>query len=189
MTECTYRQLLNYENEWYLWLFYVVCQASTNSHEDNRQRYMCACHTWSYYSCLQNESRSCGDCSTILECVHVSLCYLFKPYRCVSAHAHLHNCYGDGCNSVFPPFPVLAVKRPPMITTQPESVTVFSVEDLVMSCEASGNPSPMLVSKHTHIHTNKSMLYESQRRRATCYLFRQLSTVTFPLLVQLTSTY
>uniref|UniRef100_A0A665X513 Neural cell adhesion molecule L1-like n=1 Tax=Echeneis naucrates TaxID=173247 RepID=A0A665X513_ECHNA len=27
-----------------------------------------------------------------------------------------------------------------MITTQPESVTVFSVEDLVMSCEASGNP-------------------------------------------------
>ncbi|XP_027144424.1 neural cell adhesion molecule L1.2 isoform X2 [Larimichthys crocea] len=35
------------------------------------------------------------------------------------------------------------LKRPPMITTQPESVTVFSVEDLVMSCEASGNPSPI----------------------------------------------
>lgn len=47
---------------------------------------------------------------------------------------------------------VLAVKRPPMITTQPESVTVFSVEDFVMSCEASGNPSPMLVSAPTHAH-------------------------------------
>ncbi|XP_059189152.1 neural cell adhesion molecule L1.2 isoform X1 [Centropristis striata] len=29
-----------------------------------------------------------------------------------------------------------------MITTQPESVTVFSVEDFVMSCEAGGNPPP-----------------------------------------------
>uniref|UniRef100_A0A672Z044 L1 cell adhesion molecule, paralog a n=1 Tax=Sphaeramia orbicularis TaxID=375764 RepID=A0A672Z044_9TELE len=37
----------------------------------------------------------------------------------------------------------IAVKRPPMITTQPESVTVFSFEDLVMSCEASGNPPPI----------------------------------------------
>ncbi|XP_029011414.1 neural cell adhesion molecule L1.2 isoform X2 [Betta splendens] len=35
------------------------------------------------------------------------------------------------------------LKRPPIITTQPESVTVFSIEDLVMSCEASGNPSPI----------------------------------------------
>ncbi|XP_070766445.1 neural cell adhesion molecule L1.2 [Enoplosus armatus] len=35
------------------------------------------------------------------------------------------------------------LKRPPMIITQPESVTVFSVEDLVMSCEASGNPPPI----------------------------------------------
>ncbi|GLD75325.1 neural cell adhesion molecule L1-like isoform X1 [Lates japonicus] len=35
------------------------------------------------------------------------------------------------------------LKRPPVITTQPESVTVFSVEDLVMSCEASGNPPPI----------------------------------------------
>ncbi|XP_034393183.1 neural cell adhesion molecule L1.2 isoform X2 [Cyclopterus lumpus] len=34
-------------------------------------------------------------------------------------------------------------KRPPMIITQPESVTVFSVEDLVMSCEATGNPQPI----------------------------------------------
>ncbi|XP_051804945.1 neural cell adhesion molecule L1.2 isoform X3 [Acanthochromis polyacanthus] len=34
-------------------------------------------------------------------------------------------------------------KEPPMITTQPGSVTVFSVEDLVMSCEASGNPPPI----------------------------------------------
>lgn len=30
-----------------------------------------------------------------------------------------------------------------MITTQPESVTVFSIEDLVMTCEASGNPTPI----------------------------------------------
>uniref|UniRef100_A0A8C9YA58 Neural cell adhesion molecule L1 n=1 Tax=Sander lucioperca TaxID=283035 RepID=A0A8C9YA58_SANLU len=30
-----------------------------------------------------------------------------------------------------------------MIITHPESVTVFSVEDLVMSCEASGNPLPI----------------------------------------------
>ncbi|XP_074500502.1 neural cell adhesion molecule L1.2 isoform X1 [Sebastes fasciatus] len=35
------------------------------------------------------------------------------------------------------------LKRPPMIITQPESVTVFSVEDLVMSCEATGNPLPI----------------------------------------------
>ncbi|KAM9342050.1 neural cell adhesion molecule L1.2 [Pholidichthys leucotaenia] len=34
-------------------------------------------------------------------------------------------------------------KSPPKITTQPESVTVVSVEDLVMSCEASGNPLPI----------------------------------------------
>uniref|UniRef100_A0A3Q4AV75 Neural cell adhesion molecule L1 n=1 Tax=Mola mola TaxID=94237 RepID=A0A3Q4AV75_MOLML len=33
-------------------------------------------------------------------------------------------------------------KTPPVIITQPESVTVFSVEDLVVSCEAAGNPSP-----------------------------------------------
>ncbi|XP_058497930.1 neural cell adhesion molecule L1.2 isoform X1 [Solea solea] len=35
------------------------------------------------------------------------------------------------------------LKRPPVITTQPESVTVFSVEDLVMNCEATGNPPPI----------------------------------------------
>uniref|UniRef100_A0A669E305 Neural cell adhesion molecule L1 n=1 Tax=Oreochromis niloticus TaxID=8128 RepID=A0A669E305_ORENI len=35
------------------------------------------------------------------------------------------------------------VKRPPVIKTQPESVTVFSTEDFVMNCEASGNPSPI----------------------------------------------
>uniref|UniRef100_A0AAX7VTF3 Neural cell adhesion molecule L1 n=1 Tax=Astatotilapia calliptera TaxID=8154 RepID=A0AAX7VTF3_ASTCA len=34
-------------------------------------------------------------------------------------------------------------KRPPVIKTQPESVTVFSTEDFVMNCEASGNPSPI----------------------------------------------
>ncbi|GLD46053.1 neural cell adhesion molecule L1-like isoform X3 [Lates japonicus] len=41
------------------------------------------------------------------------------------------------------PYTLLNFKRPPVITTQPESVTVFSVEDLVMSCEASGNPPPI----------------------------------------------
>lgn len=35
------------------------------------------------------------------------------------------------------------LKKPPTITTQPESVTVFSVEDFVMTCEASGNPAPI----------------------------------------------
>lgn len=35
------------------------------------------------------------------------------------------------------------LKTPPTITTQPESVTVFSVEDFVMTCEASGNPAPI----------------------------------------------
>ncbi|XP_062420529.1 neural cell adhesion molecule L1.2 isoform X2 [Pungitius pungitius] len=35
------------------------------------------------------------------------------------------------------------LKRPPMIITQPESVTVFSIEDFVMSCEATGNPLPI----------------------------------------------
>ncbi|XP_061592163.1 neural cell adhesion molecule L1.2 isoform X2 [Cololabis saira] len=35
------------------------------------------------------------------------------------------------------------LKKPPVITTQPEPVTVFSVEDFVMSCEASGNPLPI----------------------------------------------
>ncbi|XP_014893399.1 neural cell adhesion molecule L1.2 isoform X3 [Poecilia latipinna] len=33
-------------------------------------------------------------------------------------------------------------KRPPQITTHPESVTVFSTEDLFMKCEASGVPMP-----------------------------------------------
>uniref|UniRef100_A0A8D3C0C4 Neural cell adhesion molecule L1 n=1 Tax=Scophthalmus maximus TaxID=52904 RepID=A0A8D3C0C4_SCOMX len=42
------------------------------------------------------------------------------------------------------PVLVLAVKRPPVITMQPESVTVFSVEDLVMRCKASGNPPPIV---------------------------------------------
>ncbi|KAM9750961.1 neural cell adhesion molecule L1.2 isoform 1-T1 [Menidia menidia] len=35
------------------------------------------------------------------------------------------------------------VKRPPVITGQPGSVTVFGVEDFVMKCEASGNPPPI----------------------------------------------
>ncbi|XP_053704859.1 neural cell adhesion molecule L1.2 isoform X1 [Synchiropus splendidus] len=35
------------------------------------------------------------------------------------------------------------IRRPPTILTQPESVTVFSVEDLVMRCEASGSPPPI----------------------------------------------
>uniref|UniRef100_A0A667X2X5 Neural cell adhesion molecule L1 n=1 Tax=Myripristis murdjan TaxID=586833 RepID=A0A667X2X5_9TELE len=35
------------------------------------------------------------------------------------------------------------IKTPPVITTQPESVTVASVDDFAMSCEASGNPAPI----------------------------------------------
>ncbi|KAI4823711.1 hypothetical protein KUCAC02_012284 [Chaenocephalus aceratus] len=35
------------------------------------------------------------------------------------------------------------LKRPPMIMIQPESVTVFGVEDFVMNCEATGNPLPI----------------------------------------------
>lgn len=42
-----------------------------------------------------------------------------------------------------PNYHISDFRRPPVITTQPESVTVFSVEDLVMSCEASGNPPPI----------------------------------------------
>uniref|UniRef100_UPI0037E8347E neural cell adhesion molecule L1.2 isoform X2 n=1 Tax=Semicossyphus pulcher TaxID=241346 RepID=UPI0037E8347E len=42
-----------------------------------------------------------------------------------------------------PNYHISDLKRPPMITTQPESVTVFSVEDLVMSCEGTGNPPPI----------------------------------------------
>lgn len=68
----------------------------------------------------------------------------------------LHNCVV----TVLTVPSIHAVKRPPMIITQPESVTVFSVEDFVMSCEASGNPQPMLVSTHkhtrTHTHLSKS---------------------------------
>ncbi|XP_077452823.1 neural cell adhesion molecule L1.2 isoform X1 [Stigmatopora argus] len=35
------------------------------------------------------------------------------------------------------------LKRPPVIITQPESVTLFSIEDLVMTCEAIGSPPPI----------------------------------------------
>uniref|UniRef100_A0A3B4BL59 Neural cell adhesion molecule L1 n=1 Tax=Periophthalmus magnuspinnatus TaxID=409849 RepID=A0A3B4BL59_9GOBI len=39
-------------------------------------------------------------------------------------------------------------KEPPTITTQPESVTVFSIEDFVMTCDASGNPAPFRWTKN-----------------------------------------
>nr|XP_046222078.1 neural cell adhesion molecule L1.2 isoform X4 [Oncorhynchus gorbuscha] len=32
--------------------------------------------------------------------------------------------------------------KPPVITTQPESITVFGAEDILLTCEASGNPPP-----------------------------------------------
>ncbi|KAI3357413.1 hypothetical protein L3Q82_015847 [Scortum barcoo] len=63
------------------------------------------------------------------------------PLPCCPAHPSGHTHTLQLTNSFF--FLVLTVKRPPVITTQPESVTVFSVEDLVMSCEASGNPPPI----------------------------------------------
>uniref|UniRef100_A0A4W5JJJ4 L1 cell adhesion molecule, paralog a n=1 Tax=Hucho hucho TaxID=62062 RepID=A0A4W5JJJ4_9TELE len=34
------------------------------------------------------------------------------------------------------------IKKPPVITTQPESITVFGAEDILLTCEASGNPPP-----------------------------------------------
>uniref|UniRef100_A0A7N8XV80 L1 cell adhesion molecule, paralog a n=1 Tax=Mastacembelus armatus TaxID=205130 RepID=A0A7N8XV80_9TELE len=72
------------------------------------------------------------------------------------------------------------IKRPPVITTQPESVTVFSVEDLVMSCEATGNPPPMLVSKHTHTstQTEKHCLCKSENYQGkyVCYASNELGT-------------
>ncbi|CAB1330155.1 unnamed protein product, partial [Coregonus sp. 'balchen'] len=34
------------------------------------------------------------------------------------------------------------VKKPPVITTQPVSITVFGAEDILLICEASGNPPP-----------------------------------------------
>ncbi|XP_014002617.2 neural cell adhesion molecule L1 isoform X4 [Salmo salar] len=34
------------------------------------------------------------------------------------------------------------LKKPPVITTQPESIIVFSAEDILLTCEASGNPPP-----------------------------------------------
>uniref|UniRef100_A0A6Q2XG25 Neural cell adhesion molecule L1 n=1 Tax=Esox lucius TaxID=8010 RepID=A0A6Q2XG25_ESOLU len=53
-----------------------------------------------------------------------------------------------------------AVKQPPVITNQPDSITVFGVEDISLTCEASGNPPPELVTvpqfglAHTHTHTH-----------------------------------
>ncbi|KAM6977291.1 neural cell adhesion molecule L1.2 [Aplochiton taeniatus] len=34
------------------------------------------------------------------------------------------------------------LKKPPVITTQPESVTAFGTEDIALSCDATGNPPP-----------------------------------------------
>lgn len=77
-----------------------------------------------------------------------------------------------------------------MIKTQPESVTVFSTEDFVMNCEASGNPSPMLVNTHTHKHKDHDLITNENAILFTGETNYWLSgTVTFRLLVQLTSTY
>uniref|UniRef100_A0AAY5F5D4 Neural cell adhesion molecule L1 n=1 Tax=Electrophorus electricus TaxID=8005 RepID=A0AAY5F5D4_ELEEL len=38
--------------------------------------------------------------------------------------------------------PVSAVKKPPVITAQPVSITAFSSDDIIMTCEATGNPPP-----------------------------------------------
>lgn len=70
----------------------------------------------------------------------------------------MHACFVTGVVTALTLFSVLAVKRPPMITTQPESVTVFSIEDLVMNCEATGNPPPMLVSTHKHKQSEDAIL-------------------------------
>ncbi|XP_018521389.1 neural cell adhesion molecule L1.2 isoform X3 [Lates calcarifer] len=66
-----------------------------------------------------------GQCSSRL----LPLLLLLLPFAAQPSQAAIHIPFN--------------FKRPPVITTQPESVTVFSVEDLVMSCEASGNPPPI----------------------------------------------
>nr|XP_023846320.1 neural cell adhesion molecule L1-like [Salvelinus alpinus] len=45
-------------------------------------------------------------------------------------------------DSLCEPAPVSGLKKPPVITTQPESITVFGAEDILLTCEASGNPPP-----------------------------------------------
>uniref|UniRef100_A0A8K9V7Z8 L1 cell adhesion molecule, paralog a n=1 Tax=Oncorhynchus mykiss TaxID=8022 RepID=A0A8K9V7Z8_ONCMY len=44
-----------------------------------------------------------------------------------------------------------AFKKPPVITTQPESITVFGAEDILLTCEASGNPPPELVTLNDRV--------------------------------------
>ncbi|XP_061532077.1 neural cell adhesion molecule L1.2 isoform X2 [Phycodurus eques] len=61
--------------------------------------------------------------------------FLFLLYLAVQpSHATIH---------IPSNYHISDLKRPPVIITQPESVTVFSIEDLVMTCEASGNPTPI----------------------------------------------
>lgn len=59
---------------------------------------------------------------------------------------------------------VRADKRPPQITRHPDSVTIFSFEDLNMTCEASGVPPPRSVSTptsmQTHNHNGSTALYK-----------------------------
>lgn len=81
-----------------------------------------------------------------------------------------------------------------MIKTQPESVTVFSTEDFVMNCEASGNPSPMLVNTRVRTHTLKHKDHGLIKNENAILFTGETNywlsgTVTFRLLVQLTSTY
>ncbi|XP_034151805.1 neural cell adhesion molecule L1.2 isoform X3 [Esox lucius] len=41
-----------------------------------------------------------------------------------------------------PNYQISEFKQPPVITNQPDSITVFGVEDISLTCEASGNPPP-----------------------------------------------
>ncbi|KAG7228371.1 hypothetical protein INR49_009235 [Caranx melampygus] len=77
------------------------------------------------------------------------------------------------------------LKRPPVITTHPESVTVFSVEDLAMSCEASGNPPPidpeLKVSKDTgsfafYTLSNTMDTLKQYQGKYVCYASNELGT-------------
>ncbi|XP_026187504.1 neural cell adhesion molecule L1.2 isoform X2 [Mastacembelus armatus] len=71
-----------------------------------------------------------GQCSSRL----FPLLLLLLPFAAQPGQAAIH---------IPSNYHISDLKRPPVITTQPESVTVFSVEDLVMSCEATGNPPPI----------------------------------------------
>ncbi|XP_061842566.2 neural cell adhesion molecule L1.2 isoform X1 [Nerophis lumbriciformis] len=82
----------------------------------------------------RQQTGSRGRCSSILPPVLPLSLLLLLTLASHPSQAAIH---------IPPNYHISDLKRPPAITTQPGSVTVFSVEDLVMTCEASGNPPPI----------------------------------------------